>query len=322
MATQAQRERRRRARARRAANKQRSQNQQNGNGGSRQSKRRGGTGAHKMAELACSFANPWCSPDGIKWPDMNAGKSVSYRERLVGTLQVNATNFVGAALFHARLKSPCYVAPSLTTNNFPVSSYGTATEWPDNPAGTPLAVKAARVVNYGVRIRYVGPALYAAGVITMCTIEGDESTEVPTSPDDYCIEKQIFTIQPGMDIIWLSKPLDSLARRFINNTSTSDLSNWSSLAVFFEGMSTETLTGLYFEVLSHFEFLPTVNGALMRAATPAAADNQALISQVSNVLRKVPSAIESAKEAIGTAAQFARFVSQFGGPAIPLITYP
>lgn len=315
MATAAQRARRRRARARRSSNKQGGQlvqGQQNrgGNGGARKRS----APVSKNDEVACAFANPFCSPEGLKWPDSSSARTLAWRERYRATLYVDPTNFVGAAYFFPRLAVPIYPAPNLTgtapNENFPVISLGTPVDWPDNP-GNALPVKAMRVVNFGVRIRYIGPSLYARGLMTLSTLEGDATSEFPTTPSEYAVEKQTYAIIPGMDIVWIAKPLSNSAREFQVDSSSSATSSWTALALFYEGLDANTETGLHVEVLSHFELLPSTGGTLTHASTPAAKSNPGIITSVSNALLSLPSSMEKFGDAVHSAGQLAQVLRSY-----------
>jgi hypothetical protein len=263
-------------------------------------------------EIACSFANPWCSQEGIKWPDRAAGRTLAWRERYRNTLNVDATNFVGAAFFFPRLATPIFIAPTLTSNNFPITALGTGVDWADN-ASNALPVKAFRVVNFGVRIRYIGPALYARGLMTFSTLEGDTTTDFPSTPGEYAIEKQTYAIVPGLDVVWMAKPLSNAAREFYADDATSStyMSGWSALALFYEGLDSNTTSGLHVEVLAHYEFLPETGGTLVHAATPAAEAKPGLMDAVSNALRLLPSSIEKFGESAATVNQMAQLFRSY-----------
>jgi hypothetical protein len=268
-----------------------------------------------MDEVACSFANPFCAPEGLKWPDSSSNRTLAWRERYRHALNVDSVNFEGAAYFYPRLAVPIYIAPVMTSDGathykFPVTGLGTPVDWPDN-ASNALPVKAMRIVNFGVRVRYIGPALYARGLLTVSTLEGDATSDIPSTPGEYAIEKQTYAIVPGLDVVWISKPLSNAAREFLPDSSSSAVSAWTALALFYEGLDSNTVDGLHVEVLAHFELLPETGGTLTHASTPAARSNPGIIQAVANALLSLPSSMEKFGEVASTASQLAQILRSY-----------
>lgn len=155
------------------------------------------------------------------------------------------------------------------------------------------------------------PLALCAGAHDAVDVGGRRYIRIPTTPSEYAVEKQTYAIIPGMDIVWIAKPLSNSAREFQVDSSSSATSSWTALALFYEGLDANTETGLHVEVLSHFELLPSTGGTLTHASTPAAKSNPGIITSVSNALLSLPSSMEKFGDAVHSAGQLAQVLRSY-----------
>lgn len=252
--------------------------------------KRGGRGP-SIDRVIVDLLNPWTPDARVKVPDEVSINSICYRRRQWLTLAQDATTHNGAFRILPRPYNPFYLAPTWTGSGaFPITAWGSGTAFADQPTFD-ADFDRVRMVNFGIRITSVGPPLSSQGYITIVTATNDAAAGV-TQPSDVALHKDEYAVKPGLDIVWLSKPLDNRAREYhaLTTVATDEAYNWTYPYVFLEGSSADT--ALRIEVLVNYECLPMEGSVASRFTTQAAADNPQQMTSLRNMQRDMAPCVE------------------------------
>lgn len=244
---------------------------------------------------ATDFINPWSTREAKKIPDADSSMSFTIRLRTVGTVGSNAGTTTAGTLrqetFFVNPNLAYYPAPVYTDNGgedeFPMTSLGASSSM---TGYTELAAasEAYRVAAAGVRFTTVGKPLDCSGWMTLITNSNASSSpaKTATAPDDYSTRKTVVPVQNGLQVVWLAQPNDNDAWTYRDiNSSSHDPFGWTSLSVFVEGTTSDTV--IRFEYVMDLECLPKTSSLFTRLATEAAAYNVNLMQAMANRFRSV-----------------------------------
>lgn len=179
----------------------------------------------------CSITDPFCpASKNSKWPDGTAGNTLTEQFRGNSTLTTSADGTGGVAFAGAAPFGLLGRTTSTTTDLTFAAAYTAYT----GSATSMLATygQEYRIVSFGVIVRCVASAVNASGIITLGTTGNVPVSTVLTFGQEYYDELVMKSIQPGMEMAWVSVPKGTGARNFVSlSTSTAVPSDWSSLII-------------------------------------------------------------------------------------------
>jgi hypothetical protein len=248
-----------------------------------------GVGTHHVRAV-CSVTDPFCpASKSSKWPDGTSGNTLTEQFRgswtsTASTDGVNALVFYGGAPFG-------YLKTASTTL--------TAATWAAGytlyKTGSLLATFGGdyRIVSFGVIARCVASANTASGLITFGTTQAVVAPGgILTYGTQLYDEVTVKSIQPGMELSWVSQPRGPTAREFRSQSTTTPSANdWTNLVVEITGGPATTAL-INFEWFMNVEFAAAQNASLSALATRNPPKSSVAESAVSKVHSSLGSFIE------------------------------
>jgi hypothetical protein len=259
----------------------------------------------------------------------------------------------GASLFLPRLKNPVYKPTYSDTNQLPITAWATDSSGSFSDETALLAAfHKYRITCWGVRFVSVGPPLTSAGRLILNTSVNETPTTDYSGPNAIAIKRLEIPIQPGMDVVWLSEPVDNRSQEFYDTQSTDAalLDRWSCCYAYVEGAS--STTQIRCQLVINVELIAYNATFAARMMQPALDDNQPFMASVRNAMRSLGDVytvnssslrdssfvqstlrtmsqkfLEGAGSVAGRAASslaLGRITSRFAGaaPSMPLLTWP
>lgn len=300
----------------------------------------GGTGnqSHGDVDIIDGLLDPWSGVGPQKLPDVNSGKSSVLRLRsrydmTMGEDSAVAGLFRGGAMFLPRLNSPSYKPTYTATNQLPIIAWAADTngQFPEY-SSVVAAYHFARITSWGLRFTSVGAPLNSAGRLIIKTAIDDLPTNDYTGPNSTAPRVMEIPIQPGMDVVWRSQPLDNDAWVFVatNNTGADNVHRWTHCQAFVEGANSSTVIRV--EAVMNIEATAYEGSFANRLMTPAADYNPGLLAQIANGFAHMPDVIEATATTLRNnpaAMRLAQGALQYGArrimgslyPTTPLLTY-
>lgn len=255
---------------------------------------RGNSGGDRFL---ANYMNPWSEVKGKKVPDSDASRSISLRARSYSTIPKTSGSTVAAIKFIPRLDQMTFSGPTFTGTtpdfSFPITDWGSGSNITNYSSYT-ANFDRWRIVTWGIRITSIGPALNTQGIMTISASTDDDGIG-PYSPGAFALRKDIYAIQPGLDIVWVSRPLHNRAREYfaVNATTRAESYNWEYPCVFLEGLDTDDNTVLRYEVRMDLEFTPRSSTVMEQMASQAALENLPLLQRLNNAFNRMAGAYNS-----------------------------
>lgn len=230
--------------------------------------------------LACDFVNPF-SPILYKVPDEFSGKSVSYRTRFQYAITGDATHKQGSMLMLPRIRTGLFPAPNhatITTN----TDWGPGVDVPDY---TTLSTNLDRyrIVSWGFRATSVGKGNLFSGHLTILTFADSKGASEHLNVNDPAMRRDLYAINPNLDVTWVSEPLHNRAREFfpINDTGSDGSYNWTYPAVWITGTDADTTVML--DIVYTLEALAAPGTLTEKLSTKAAPEDNGFMHVVRDV---------------------------------------
>lgn len=330
--------------------KQQNQNNQNkkgkgggkSKGGGKGGRRRGqgaGNQSHGDVDILNGMLDPWSDMGPQKLPDVNSGKSSVLRLRsrydmTIGEDSAVAGLYRGGAMFLPRLNAPSYKPVYTATNQLPITGWGADSNGLFAEYSSVIsAYHFFRITGWGLRFTSVGAPLNSAGRLIIKTSIDDSPTSDASGPNSTAPRVMEIPIQPGMDVMWRSQPLDNDAWVFVStsNTGAANLHRWTHCQAFVEGANSSTVVRV--EAVMNIEATAFEGSFANRLMTPAADFNPGLLARIANGFAHMPDVIEATASTLRnspTAMRFATGALQYGAArahnyyyaSTPTITYP
>jgi hypothetical protein len=226
------------------------------------------------------YIDPW-SGKGVKWPDSNSTSSSTLTVYTLFTL-TPAGGRAAARIYPGLLHESHYPSPTLTSGNFPVSTWGTGASCA-NYANIAANSQGVRIVSAGVRARYVGNDYNNAGTLIVRESMRDShgTTAGPLSPDDFTQVYHMGRYKEGFK--WVARKT-SVEADMYHKPVDEIYDSWPTLTIFVRGADTATPQSLEVEIVQNVEYLPLAGTILAQSTTPAALDAPMKRAAIANSL--------------------------------------
>lgn len=239
----------------------------------------------------CSVTDPFCpASKNSKWPDGTSGNTLTEQFRGSSTITIDAA---GKAYYCFSASAPFgYNGATIVGTNPPVGTFAAA--YTTYKASSMLATYGStyRIVSFGAIIRTTASATNASGIVTLGTAPAAGVSGAYNMGEELYSEVTIKAIQPGMEVSWISTPVGTGSRDFVDQSTTAIVVNdWNALWVEVQGATAST-SCLNIEWFLNVEFRPISTArALTAIARPNPPKSVAAETAVSSVHSTVGSFI-------------------------------
>jgi hypothetical protein len=170
------------------------------------------------------------------------------------TLTANA-NGVAVAGIYMSTKSSRFLAPTLTSSDYPLTATGSASD-PNYLTDLLVQFDQYRIASCGAEIMYTGPADTAAGVIYLKTSADNNPALFPANISTSELHSDRFSVQ-GPPIRWVGAPIGGAALDFVGVEDTGVRNAHTHLWIMCAGMTASTTITV--TVVMNIEALPKFN---------------------------------------------------------------
>jgi hypothetical protein len=242
-------------------------------------------------EQVCSLIDPFCiHAKGAKIPDSNAAESITMQSRVLLT-STNDASGQSCITFFPNPSKCSYYAATYTGSLVATWSSGNSV---NNYASMLSSCDYYRVVSWGVRAINIETGTAGAGVTIVTPIQGAGplANNVFTTNSMYNTYKATYFSCRGFDVTFISKPNGGGNYRDYKLIDSTADANYECVA-FSNFGGTASATSTLYELVVNYELLPKTGQFVASVATPAAKNNDEVMSTASRAQTTVENIINN-----------------------------